>query len=124
MRRLQLNVTTFAIIIGLPFSTSNVLGQTVCSSLVDPGAGEITNRPTLKQRQLAQNAGSPLVSCQQRGDQEISSNEVNEPQVRFEGLHAIAELDMLKLFRESRVWVRKDQMTTLDVIARAVTVLK
>src|SRR5687767_372079 len=124
MRRSQFNITTFALIIGLPFFTSNALGQTVSLSVADPGAQEITSRPTLKQRPPAWNAGSALVSYQQRSDQEISSQEANEPQVRFEGLHALTEAEVLKRFREEGVWVRKDQMSTLDVIARAVTVLK
>ena len=97
-----------------------MLGQTVSSSIVDPCAEEITTRPTLKQRQPARNVSSPLVSYQQRSDQTISSHEANEPQVRFEGLHALTEAEVLKLFSESQVWVRKDE----DVIAPAVTVLK
>ena len=124
MRCSQLNISTFALIIGLPFFISNVLGQTVSSSVVDPCAEEITTRPTLKQRQPAQNVSSPLVSYQQRSGQTISSHEANEPQVRFEGLHALTEAEVLKLFSESQLWVRKDQMSTLDVIARAVTLLK
>ena len=124
MSRSQLSITTFALIIGLPFFISNVSGQTVSLSVADPGAQEFTSRPTLKQRPPAWNAGSDLVSYQQHSDQETSSQEVNEPQVRFDGLHALAESDVLKLFREGDVWVRKDQTSTLDVTARAAAVLK
>lgn len=132
MSRSQFSLTTLApLIIGLAFLNSPVLDQTVSSPVVVPCAEETApGRPTLKRRQPSpQNSSSPSVSAQQPAEKEecdhpdISPNVANEPKVRFEGLHAFTVADVLKLFRERRVWLPTDQMSASEVLARALTVL-
>jgi len=133
MSRSQFSITKFApLIIALAFLNSPVLGQTVSSPVEVPSAEETApGRPTLKQRQPAKrNSSSPSVSGQQPpekeecGNPDISPNVANEPKVRFEGLHAFTSAEVLKLFRERRVWLPKDHLSTSEVLAGAVTVLK
>ncbi len=133
MSRSQFSITKFApLIIALAFLNSPVLGQTVSSPVEVPSAEETApGRPTLKQRQPAKrNPSSPSVSGPQPpekeecGNPDISPNVANEPKVRFEGLHAFTSAEVLKLFRERRVWLPKDHLSASEVLAGALTVLK
>ena len=47
-----------------------------------------------------------------------------ETKVRFEGLHAFPVGEVLKIFREQQVWVRKDQESHSKVLERASSVLR
>ena len=132
MIRLQFSITTFApLLIGLAFLNSPALGQRTSSAVVSqPGEQTPPGRPKLKPHQPARDPGSPSVTCQQPStreecrNSEISPNEADEPKVRFEGLHALAETDVLKLFREQRVWVEDDQTSSSQFGAKASAVLR
>ena len=128
MIRKQFSITTFApLIIGLAFLNSHVRAQTASSTAVVQ-SGEET--PKLKLRQPAPDPGSPSIRDRQpsirdeRRNSATSPNVTDESKVRFEGLHAFTEEQVLKLFRERRVWVQTDQMAPSQVLARACSVLR
>jgi len=129
----QFGLTTSALlIIGLALLTSPVLGQEVSPLVFVPCAeGIAPGLPTLKLRQRApRNSSSPSVSSPQPpqnedcGDPDVFPNIADEPEVRFEGLHAFTAAEALKLFRERRVSLPKDHILAPEVLAGAVTVLK
>ena len=103
----------------------------VVPCLEDSPAG----RPTLKRRQSTPDTArgsesdKPQAVTEEKPctvDRKDSDSAVDQDsvKVRFEGLHAYSESDVLKLFREKRVGFPKDRMPDRAVIEKAVAVLK
>ena len=133
MSRSQFNITALAsLLIGFAFVNSAVLGQTVSSHPPVPCVNKAApSLPTLKIRQRGpRNSSSPSISDQQPSQKEdcgkpdLIQNLLNEPKVRFEGLHAFTVAEVLKLFRERRVSLPKGHILAPEVLAGAVTILK
>jgi outer membrane protein insertion porin family len=105
--------------------------QTVVPCPQDSGSG----RPTLRRRQPTPDNSTPPEVVQTQVTAESvdsgptaagssSGNASVAVTVNFEGLHAFAESDVLKTFRERRVQFSADGASDHDVVEKAVAVLK
>ena len=132
MTRLQFSMIAFApVIICLDLLNSPVIAQIARPTAVVQSAAETAlARPSLKVRQPTSEPDSSSVGArpspisEQQSNPEISPNVIDQSKVRFEGLHAFPVGEVLKIFREQEVWVRKDQESHSRVLERASSVLR
>ena len=94
-----------------------------------------TLRPTLKRRQPAPDSAAAddarvnqrvaeKDKCKQEDPTADPPNSQKLIRIEFEGLHAFAEADMVKAFRERRTGLLKTQMPDSEVLTKAVVVMK
>lgn len=105
------------------------IGEQPCIADLGPG------RPTLKRRQPAPDT-PPTVGgsvnqkllekekCKREDSAAESLNSQKPIRIEFEGLHAFSEVDMVKAFRERRIELPKTQMSSSEVLAKAVALIK
>lgn len=118
--------------------SSSALGQTQdpVSTEVQPcPADSAAGRPTLKRRQSlpeAPPADGDSVNqrllekekCKQEDSADDSLNNQKPIRIKFEGLHAFSEADMVKAFGERLTELQKTQMPSSGVLAKAVAHIK
>ncbi len=116
--------------------------QTMAQTPPQPASAEIkpcdaTNakgKPTLKRRQPVQNIStvdqdsedrefSQNQNCTHQLSEGESANDQNPVRIEFEGLHAFADSDVLRAFREERVALPIDRLPGVDAIDKASAVL-
>ena len=117
--------------------------QTMAQTPPQPASAEIkpcdaTNakgKPTLKRRQPVQNIStvdqdsedrefSQNQNCTHQLSEGESANDQNPVRIEFEGLHAFADSDVLRAFREERVALPIDRLPGVDAIDKASAVLR
>lgn len=103
------------------------IGEEPCIAEGAPG------RPTLKRCQPVPDTASTeggsvnQKSLEKQGSEREGVNSPgNQKQIRieFEGLHAVSEVEIVRVFREKRIGLSKPQLPSSEVIASAVAVIK
>lgn len=107
---------------------SIVFSQTDRSMPVVPCPKDVSaGRPTLKRRQPDKPRGNESDKAQSVTEEKpcsIDRVDQDSEKVRFEGLHAFSESDVLKLLREKRVALTQDRLFDRGVLENAVAALK